>query len=225
LEETYPNSFPEHLLFYLPSRMKINDGSGSKNFDPGWVGSIFCSLGRVSHLWFRFEFGKFPLKTSHRVWSKSTWVKIGSAFYLLRVKSKFGSGQGPSLQCGLMARASDWSLGDWALIPSLGKIFDPLICLNESFPVRIDCCVRIISSLTKSCQSIYLKIKAHHEIFSYPVYCNNFLRSNYSKQFLKFFSWWKWNNYDSRLCSRQWNINYRYRNHSHVTLWKLLLWW
>jgi len=32
-------------------------------FDPGQVGSIFCGSGRVSHLWFGFEFGKFPLKT------------------------------------------------------------------------------------------------------------------------------------------------------------------
>jgi len=72
-------------------------------------------LGRVSHLWFGLEFGKFPLKTSNfsiffpwgqkklpRVGSESTRVKAGSASYLLRVKSKLGSGrvgsgQGPSL--------------------------------------------------------------------------------------------------------------------------------
>jgi len=42
-----------------------SDGSGSKFFDPGQVGSIFCGSGRVSHLWFGFEFGKFPLKTSN----------------------------------------------------------------------------------------------------------------------------------------------------------------
>jgi len=29
------------------------------------VRSIFCGSGRVSHLWFGFEFGKFPLKTSN----------------------------------------------------------------------------------------------------------------------------------------------------------------
>jgi len=62
------------------------------------VGSIFCGVGRVSHLWFGFEFGKFPLKLSNfsifslrvkkslRVGSKSTWVKVRSASYLPRVK-------------------------------------------------------------------------------------------------------------------------------------------
>jgi len=74
-----------------------SDGSGPKNFDPG----------RVSHSWFGFEFGKCPLKMSIffpsgqkkslRVGSKSTQVKGGSASYLLRVKSKLRSGQGPSL--------------------------------------------------------------------------------------------------------------------------------
>jgi len=56
-------------------------------------------------LWFGFEFGKYPLKMSNfsiffpsnqkkslRVGSKSTWVKGGSASYLLQVKSKLGSG-------------------------------------------------------------------------------------------------------------------------------------
>jgi len=56
------------------------------------------------------EFGKFPLKMSNfsifspsgqkkllRVGLESTRVKAGSASYLLRVKSKLGSGQGPSL--------------------------------------------------------------------------------------------------------------------------------
>jgi len=73
-----------------------------------WVGS-----GRVSHLWFEFEFEKFPpknvkfftffpfgLKKFLRVGSKSTRVKGGSASYLRRVKSKLGSGQDPSLGRG-----------------------------------------------------------------------------------------------------------------------------
>jgi len=72
-----------------------SDGSGSKIFDPGWVG---------------FEFGKFPLKMSNflifslrgqkkslQVGLESTRVKGGSASYLLRVKSKLGLGQGPAL--------------------------------------------------------------------------------------------------------------------------------
>jgi len=77
------------------------------------VGSIFVARigsGRVSHLWFGSEFGKFPLKTSNfsiffslgqkkslRVGSESIRVKGGSASYLLRVKSKLGSSRGPSL--------------------------------------------------------------------------------------------------------------------------------
>jgi len=46
-----------------------SDGSGSKFFDPGRAGRlIFSSSGqvgtnRLSHLWFGFGFGKFPLKT------------------------------------------------------------------------------------------------------------------------------------------------------------------
>jgi len=82
-----------------------SDGSGSKFFDPGQVGWIFCGSGRFSHFWFGFEFGKFPLKTSNfpifslwvkqkSLWvgSKSTQVKGGSASYLLRVKSKLRLG-------------------------------------------------------------------------------------------------------------------------------------
>jgi len=59
---------------------------------------------RVSHLWFRFGFGKFPLKIRKRLFF-SFWVnkissgrvKAASASYLLRVKSLVGLGQGPSL--------------------------------------------------------------------------------------------------------------------------------
>jgi len=32
-----------------------------------------------------------------------------------------------------MVRATDWELVDWGSILGLGKIFDPWICLNESF--------------------------------------------------------------------------------------------
>jgi len=83
-----------------------SDGSGSKFFDPG----------RVSHLWFGLEFRKFPQKTSNfsilfpsgqkkLLWvgSESTRVKAASASYLLRVKHKLGSGQGPSLVCTLFS--------------------------------------------------------------------------------------------------------------------------
>jgi len=67
----------------------LSDGSGSKFFDPGQVGSIFNGLGWVSHLWFGLGFGKFPLTTSNfsifslrvkkkslRAGSKSTRVNL-----------------------------------------------------------------------------------------------------------------------------------------------------
>jgi len=73
--------------------LMTSDGSGLKILDP------------VSHLWFGFELGKFPLKMSifslrgqkKSLWvgSKSILVKGGSSSYLLRVKSKLGLGQGP----------------------------------------------------------------------------------------------------------------------------------
>jgi len=98
-------------------------GSGSKFFDQGWVGSIFCGSGWVSHLWLGFEFGKFPLKMSNfsifcpsgqkkslRAGSKSSQVKGRSAPYLLRVKVKLGSGQGPSLLLTMMQMKS-WTPG------------------------------------------------------------------------------------------------------------------
>jgi len=88
------------MLFNIDSFHDYSDGSRSKFFDPG----------RVSHLWFGFEFGKFPLKMSNfsifftsgqkkslRDGSERTRVEGRSASYLLRVKSKLGSGKGPSL--------------------------------------------------------------------------------------------------------------------------------
>jgi len=62
----------------------------------GRVNFLWLGSDMVSHLWFGFEFGKFPLKMlnffssgqkkSLRVGSKSTRVKGGSASYFLRVK-------------------------------------------------------------------------------------------------------------------------------------------
>jgi len=81
---------------------KVSDGSGSKIFNPG----------RVSHLWFRFGFGKFPLETSNfsifsgqkkslQVVSKSTRVKGWLASYLLRAKSNcsVGSVSAAKIRC------------------------------------------------------------------------------------------------------------------------------
>jgi len=42
---------------------------------------------------------------------------------------------GEEMSSSLMVRATDWELGDLGSIPGLGKIFDPLICLNYSFLV------------------------------------------------------------------------------------------
>jgi len=77
---------------------------------PGLFFVARVGSGRVSHLWFGFEFGKFPIKMSNfsiffpsgqkkslQVGSKNIWVKGGSASYFLRVKSKLRLGQGPSL--------------------------------------------------------------------------------------------------------------------------------
>jgi len=70
----------------------------------GRVNFLLLELGRVSHPWFGFGVGKFPLKITSfqffhfrskkylRVGSKSTWVKDGAASYLLWVKSKLGLG-------------------------------------------------------------------------------------------------------------------------------------
>jgi len=94
------------------SLVKYSDGSRSKVFDPGRVRSVFCSSGQVgwaiygsglnlenfpqtmSNFLFFFLSGQ---KKSLRVGSERTLVKGRSASYLLRVKSKLGSGQGPSL--------------------------------------------------------------------------------------------------------------------------------
>jgi len=60
---------------------EVIDGSGSKIFDPGWVSFLCLGLGRVSHLWFGFEFGKFPLKTSNfSIFFPSDQKKISSGW-------------------------------------------------------------------------------------------------------------------------------------------------
>jgi len=75
---------------FCPPRFveKLVMGPGQKFLTQ--VGSIFCGLGRVSHLWFGFEFGKFPLKMSN------------FSFFSLRVGRKVpGSKLGrPLIYCG-----------------------------------------------------------------------------------------------------------------------------
>jgi len=41
----------------------VKGGSSPKLFDPSWVNFLLLWSGWVSHLWFGFGFGKFPLKT------------------------------------------------------------------------------------------------------------------------------------------------------------------
>jgi len=75
---------------------------------PGRVNFLWLGSGRVGSAIYGFglKFGKFRLKMSNfsiflpsgqkkslRVGSESTRVKAGSASYLLRVKSKLGSGR------------------------------------------------------------------------------------------------------------------------------------
>jgi len=88
--------------FCLIKHHHNSDGSGSENFYPGHVESIFLlGSGWVSHLW--FGFGTFPLKIPKfsifalQVWSQSTRVKGGFTSYLLHVKSMLRLGQAPSL--------------------------------------------------------------------------------------------------------------------------------
>jgi len=83
------------LLIKPVSTVLNSDGSGSKFFDPS----------RVSHLWFGFEFGKFPIKffnffpfrskkiSSGRVRKYPGQRRVGILFTAAWV----GSGQGPSL--------------------------------------------------------------------------------------------------------------------------------
>jgi len=90
-----------------------SNGSGSKIFDPGRVGSIFCCSVQARSAIFGLRLGlglkNFPLnsppkfiffssagqKNLIRVGSKSTLVKNRSASYLLQVKSYNRVGFGP----------------------------------------------------------------------------------------------------------------------------------
>jgi len=78
----------------IPLLLFISDGSRSKFL---WLG-----LGRVSHLWFGFEFEKFPQKMSNfLIFFPSGQKNLfgsgqkvpGLASYLLRLKSNLGSGR------------------------------------------------------------------------------------------------------------------------------------
>jgi len=68
-----------------------SDGSGSKNFcGLGWVGSAIFGLGmdmvNFPQKCQIFQFFALRIKKCHRVRSKSTRIRAGSASYLLRVK-------------------------------------------------------------------------------------------------------------------------------------------
>jgi len=110
------NSFSKYALqiFFIQGTLS-SDGSRSNFFCSGWV----------SHIWYAYGFINFPLKIPnfsifalwikkkyHRVGSKSTRVKAGSASYLRRAKSMLGLGQGPSLtpRLGIVLR-QPWDKG------------------------------------------------------------------------------------------------------------------
>jgi len=83
------------------NQKKFWPGSGRVNFL--WLGlgqpfMVWVWISKISPKNIKF-FNFFPLdqKKSLRVRSESTRVEAWSASYLLRVKSKLGSGQGPSL--------------------------------------------------------------------------------------------------------------------------------
>jgi len=91
-----------HLLW---AKLVGSDGSGSKNFDLGWVNFLLLGSGRVSHLWLGFG-NKFTLKPPNfliislqvKIYlfgygQKSIRVKDRLAYYLMRVKSMLRSGQ------------------------------------------------------------------------------------------------------------------------------------
>jgi len=69
-----------------------------------WPGSgqpfmIWVWIWKISLKTSNFSIFSLRIKKSHWVGSKSTWVKGRSVSYLLQVKSKLWSGQGPSLNC------------------------------------------------------------------------------------------------------------------------------
>jgi len=69
----FSRGFSTHFYVLHLKKLKISDGSGS----------VFCGLGWVSHLWFGFEFQKFPLKRQIFQFfpfrsKKSLWVGLES---------------------------------------------------------------------------------------------------------------------------------------------------
>jgi len=108
------------ILFRLRECIQVicicsSDGSGSKIFDPGWVGSDHPSMVWVRKIFPKIvKFFNFFTFGSKKISSKSTRVKGGSASYLLWIKSKLGSGQGPSLICSQQVQSifiNELSLG------------------------------------------------------------------------------------------------------------------
>jgi len=78
----HPGSLGTPTWAYNKLIAKTSDGSGSKIFDPGPDNFLWLGSGWVSHSWFGFEFGKFPLKMSNF-----------SILFPSDQKNLFGSGQ------------------------------------------------------------------------------------------------------------------------------------
>jgi len=110
------------------------------------VGSIFCGSGRVSHLWFEFEFGKFALKTSNF-----------SIFFPSGQKNLFGSGRKvPGSKAGwpLIYCGSKVSLG-WVGSGQGPSLITTLISMSEQtgaaeFSIFVKCWVPIWMSVCAS---------------------------------------------------------------------------
>jgi len=123
---------------------KASDGSGSKFFDPGLFGSIFCGLGWVSHLWFGFEFGKFLLKMSNfsifSLWLKKNLFGLGRKV----PGSKMGQ---PLIYCGSKVGSGRVMSGPISTEGQQVFLFK-LSELNYIFPIQ----THLICFLTKGSQ-------------------------------------------------------------------------
>jgi len=77
----------------MRSDVRSSDGSGSKFFDPGRVNLLWLGSGRVSHLWFGVDFGKFLLKTSNFSLSDQKVLGSRAGQPLIYCRSKESSGR------------------------------------------------------------------------------------------------------------------------------------
>jgi len=87
------NDFFIAILFLLINNLVMKSVMKSKFFYPGWVGSPTSRSGKFPPKIQKFSILNLGVKKSHQVRSKNTWVKPGSATFLLRVRSMIGLGR------------------------------------------------------------------------------------------------------------------------------------